>query len=559
MPWTLYRYILFDLLKLLVLSLTVLVVLTSAAVAIKPLSEGLLTVSAFLSFIFYTIPSMVTFTLPFAAAFAGCLVYLRMVNSNEVLACRASGMSYPKILGPAAILGILMAFTLLWLNHWVIPKSLALAQRQLEQDVPKMLVSKVKNGQPMEIRRGKLDAILHADSADDSQAPPIIPGAANQPNRMILLKGVALVVNNPETKRVRFYGTAEQADILTFQVDKQTWATLQLKNPSYYNAEKEEYAAVEEPLLQPFMIRQPIANRFEPLSYNDLQALRAHPESYPEINSDVKTAKTNSAKPFFPLELTRLTAQALEQSQGKGAWLVSPVDGQRYRLRGKVTSIKGNELTVVGLPGDEAYIEVWDSKQERRRYKAKTIKLQAQSDDLDLEPYFNITLIDTTLANLTTNQGSKRTEMKLPRATAVEPIAQKLLDLPGPQLAEKLKAANPKGSPLHARAGDIDFAIQRVVRKVTAEMNRRAATSVISCIIMVGACVLAIRMQRRRPLEVYFWIFLTTTLTVILVQTGTNLVGDPDSSLLFGQIILWSGTAITTLATFILYRGLAKT
>jgi lipopolysaccharide export system permease protein len=555
MPWTLYRYILFDLLKLLVLSLAVLVVLTSAAVAIKPLSEGLLTPGAFLNFIFYTIPSMVTFTLPFAAAFAGCLVYLRMVNANEVLACRASGMSYPTILGPAAILGVIMAVTLLWLNHWVIPKSLAQAQRQLEQDIPKMLVSKVKNGQPMEIRYGRLDAILHADVADDSQTPPVIPGASNQPNRMILLNGVALVVNNPMTKRVRFYGTAEQADILTFQVGRQTWATLQLRNPSYYNAEKEEFAAVEEPLLQPFVIPQTIASRIELQSISDLLALRKNPESYP----DVHTTKVNAIKPFVPLELARTTLQALEKAQGKGIWLTSPVDGQRYRLKGKVVSTKNNEINIAGFAPDEASIEVWDAKQERRRFKAKTIKLSAKSDDLDLEPYFNITLTDSTLVNSSSGPASKRPEVKLPRATAPEPIAQKLLDLPGHDLARQLMTQNPKGSYLYDRGVDIDYSIDRVLRKVTAEMNRRAATSMASLIIMVGACVLAIRMQRRRPLEVYFWVFLTTTLTVIFVQTGTNIVGDPDSSLIFGQIILWTGCAISALATFILYRGLAKT
>jgi lipopolysaccharide export system permease protein len=555
MPWTLYRYILFDLLKLLVLSLTVLVVLTSAAVAIKPLSEGLLTAGAFLNFIVYTIPSMVTFTLPFAAAFAGCLVYLRMVNSNEVLACRASGMSYPVILGPALILGLLMAGTLLWLNHWVIPQSLARAQYQLEQDVSKMLVSKVKNGQPMEIRRGKLEAILHADAADDSQIPPMIPGALNQPSRMILLKNVALVVNNPETKRVRFYGTAEQADILIFSVDKKTWATLQLKNPNYYNAEKEEYASVEEPLLQPFMIPQPTANRYELQSYGDLMALRADPESY----DDVRTTKKGAIKPFVPLVLASETAKSLRQNDSSGAWLLSPVDGQRYRLRGKVASLSGTVLTVAGSGSQDATIEVWNTKQELRRYTAKSIRLEAKADELDQEPYFSITLVDAGTVNLNNGAISKLTEMKLPRATSVEPLAQGLLDLPGAKLAAMLQADHPKGSFLYQRAVDVNYAIERVLRKVTAEMNRRAATSIISCIIMVGACVLAIRMQRRRPLEVYFWVFLTTTLTVIFVQTGSNLVGDPDSSLVFGQIILWTGCAISAVATIILFKGLAKT
>ena len=94
MPWTLYWYILRDLLKLLALATAVLVLVISAAVAIKPLSDGLLGPVALVKFILYTMPTTLQFALPFGAAFASTIVFNRMAADNEIVACSASGMSY---------------------------------------------------------------------------------------------------------------------------------------------------------------------------------------------------------------------------------------------------------------------------------------------------------------------------------------------------------------------------------------------------------------------------------------------------------------------------------
>src|SRR4051794_40448386 len=115
MPWTLYRYILRELLRVLALSGTVLVVLVGFAVAIKPLSDGMLGPWSLVKFVAFTIPTVVGFVLPFAAAFSGTMVFSRMAADNEIIACRASGMSYPTMMLPVFALGLVLTLSLFFL------------------------------------------------------------------------------------------------------------------------------------------------------------------------------------------------------------------------------------------------------------------------------------------------------------------------------------------------------------------------------------------------------------------------------------------------------------
>lgn len=66
MPWTLYRYILRELLKVLVLTTTVLVVVLSFGAAVGPMADGLLGPVTLVKFVLYTMPTVLGFALPFA-------------------------------------------------------------------------------------------------------------------------------------------------------------------------------------------------------------------------------------------------------------------------------------------------------------------------------------------------------------------------------------------------------------------------------------------------------------------------------------------------------------
>ncbi|MEM8496259.1 MAG: LptF/LptG family permease, partial [Planctomycetota bacterium] len=147
MPLTLYRYIAWELFKLLALSTTVLVLVISFAATIKPLSDGLLSPWAMVKFIGYTAPTMLTFALPFSGAFAATLLFIRLASDNEVQACAASGISYRSILFPVAAIGLALTMGLFFMANYVIPGFYRGAARTIEADVMTMLVGRLNEDQ----------------------------------------------------------------------------------------------------------------------------------------------------------------------------------------------------------------------------------------------------------------------------------------------------------------------------------------------------------------------------------------------------------------------------
>ena len=172
MPWTLYRYILFDLVKLLALTTLVLVLLIAFAAAIKPLSDGVLSPAALLKYVVYLVPTMLPFALPFAGAFAGTLVFSRMTSDNEILACSASGMSYWTILMPVMTLGLVLTLSMFYLSGFVLPRFYQGAERMLQKDLIHLLISQVERGQTAHMK----DWALYARAVETSDRPPLVRG-----------------------------------------------------------------------------------------------------------------------------------------------------------------------------------------------------------------------------------------------------------------------------------------------------------------------------------------------------------------------------------------------
>ncbi|MEX0741147.1 MAG: LptF/LptG family permease, partial [Phycisphaeraceae bacterium] len=158
---TLHRYILRELLKLLAASSAVLVVVMAFGFSIGPISEGLLGPAQMLRVIVYTIPGMLLFALPFAAAFASTLLFFRMAADNEITACAATGVSYRSLLAPVLIVGVLLTGSLFWLSNWVVPHFWRVVSQEVEQDVAEMVVRQIQRREV--VRLGRL--LLYADVA----------------------------------------------------------------------------------------------------------------------------------------------------------------------------------------------------------------------------------------------------------------------------------------------------------------------------------------------------------------------------------------------------------
>ena len=278
MPWKLYRYILKDLLKLLVISSMVLVLVISVAAAIKPLSGGLLGPGAMARYVVYLAPTMLAFILPFSGAFASTIVFSRMAHDNELLVCRAGGISYGMILLPVVFLGLMLTLSLFFLSNWVVPSFYRGAAFMLEKDIMQVVVGQVHRGRPVVLD----DRVLYADAVDDAQSPPVIPNQSVQPSQLIRLRGVA-VGQLDDRGRLRSDSTAQKADILLYHVGRQTWATLHLEDVVFYDAMRGDLFYTRQWVLPQLLLPSPLEDDLRFLTWPQIRELEDQPERYDQI------------------------------------------------------------------------------------------------------------------------------------------------------------------------------------------------------------------------------------------------------------------------------------
>lgn len=125
----LQRYILIELIRVLVLIIGVMTVLLVFVGVFREATERGLGPLQALQIIPYIVPSMLPFTIPATLLLAVCVVYGRMSADYEITAAKAAGINVLSLLFPAFFLGGSLTVCSLLLNDQVIPWSMANIER----------------------------------------------------------------------------------------------------------------------------------------------------------------------------------------------------------------------------------------------------------------------------------------------------------------------------------------------------------------------------------------------------------------------------------------------
>ena len=125
----LQRYILIELIRVLVLIIAVMTVLLVFVGVFREATERGLGPLQALQIIPYIVPSMLPFTIPATLLLAVCVVYGRMSADYEITAAKAAGINVMSLLFPAFFLGGTLTVCSLLLNDQVIPWSMQNIER----------------------------------------------------------------------------------------------------------------------------------------------------------------------------------------------------------------------------------------------------------------------------------------------------------------------------------------------------------------------------------------------------------------------------------------------
>lgn len=555
MPWTLYRYILWDLIKLLTVSTTVLVLVISFAAAIKPLSDGLLGAASLLKFVGYTAPTMLAFVLPFAGAFASTIVFLRLASDNEITAMSASGISYASILAPVFALGLVLFLSLMYLSNFVIPSFYRAAAQTLETDLLSVLVTRLNQQEPFEFEEYVLyaDQALERDLLPDEEAPLL---GGERPSDVIQLAGVAMG-RLDHAGRMRHEATATRADVLVYRGGEASSVML-LLDEALRTDPQGGIARVSRPFYGPFALPTPLRDRPEFLSWRQLRALRKEPERYAQI----REAREELADAVAAEQLRLLIAGRLGQPGGAGQVEMIGMGGDwRYTISAPVVRRRDANLVLQASGDRPVSIEARLPGQPPRLFQAERATLYIERTPGADQP--------SVMAELERAQvflGDERQPWTEQRSLRLQRMFW-----PGPVLdvniddLNALQMADFAASPAYEHSVPVRNAtralwvgVEKLAYRIKGQLHQRGASAVASLLVLLLGALLSMRHRHSMSLVVYFWSFTLAIVTVIIIHTGTNLAGSTKFPLYAGLAVLWSGNIALAVIAAVLYCQLAR-
>ncbi|MCU0688940.1 MAG: LptF/LptG family permease, partial [Phycisphaerales bacterium] len=210
---TLWRFLLAELLRTLLIATAVVVVVASFAVSVRWLANGTLGPLEALKLMALAAVPMLQYALPFAGGFAATLAYHRMSQDNELTACYAGGVSHRRVLVPAGVLGVVLGAGLFVMADQVMPRFLRQMQELITDDATRLLQAAIGRGQALE--RG--NQLLYADKLVERQPQP-----GSGAYRHFLLQGVVAVELDSQ-RNVKRELAAPLAEVWLFHDTVSAW------------------------------------------------------------------------------------------------------------------------------------------------------------------------------------------------------------------------------------------------------------------------------------------------------------------------------------------------
>jgi lipopolysaccharide export LptBFGC system permease protein LptF len=564
---TLWRAITFEFWRLLLLTVSVLVATISFAITIKPLADGKLSADQAIRFMFYAIPPMLAYALPFAAGFAATITYHRMASENEVTAVYASGVSHKKLLFPALLSGLILAGGLLVLNDQVIPRFLKQMEQMVTQDFAKIFVNELRSGQSAKIGNNE----IHADfvkRVEPETGSPVID--------QYLLGGVALVKAQPDGT-VTIDGTAKRAWILLLPV----WA---LGEEDRARIGNDDATAVlmkfidltinrdGSPItIDPFTLPAfPIPRVFKDdpkfMTSAEMRTLRDDPDQMNFVDAvRIDLAKgISSMRVFREVASNARNGGAIEFFSSQGATISV--------LAGGFKASQGQWILLPQPQTNRIEIEVTDpsGRTDRLRAAGAIVRPQHASPDDPLSPestagpILEFTLALTGVEVLGSSDDDRPTTEK--ESTdytnlrfGADPLDE-MLEMPSAELLEYAQPYINPASNLYAEflvrpAYILEYKINDLHKEILSKIHERYAMALASLVMVLAGAVIALQLKNAQPLAVYQWSFFPALATIILISGGQQSIHNIGP---VGIPVIYSGVLILLIYTWFALRRVSK-
>ena len=526
MPLRLYRYILFEMIRVILITTGVLVTVIAFGAVIKPLAgESLLTAGQAVKYVFLAMVPMLQYALPFAAGFGSTLALHRFTGDNEILAMAVVGLSYRAILTPVIAFGVLLTLLMVVLTQSIIPQFYGMMARTLAGDVTAMIAHSVEKGVPFEFEGMQILA-EHVEIYDS-------PQDTGADERLRLRKMIAAQLDSDG--RAVTDVTAADAVIDIYRRPGVILLKLAMEDAVSYDGVTGDLRGF--PRLEPtHAIPIPSPEMGEPgaMTYSELLHVSEHPDAYPQVDR----IRLSIARELGNVDVSMALNDAVNEN-GFIRFIQPGPMSRAYVVY--ADDVVNNRF----LNSDRPVVEVIEESSgvPARRFSCRVARLISSPGIGLQEKQFNLEMLNLVVEDLPDAIRSNAREQIL--VPDLEVPVPEMIDYESMSLQEVTavaEAVEPKTRYLQTRLNYLESKIGGLERQVISRLNRRYALSVTACLLLVLGAVLAMLMRHALPLSVYLWAFLPALLDLVLISSGSSMIRS--GSVGVGLVIMWSGNGL---------------
>jgi hypothetical protein len=512
----LFRHITADLIRIMLLTASVLVTVIAFGAAIRPIMQNLFGPEDLAQFVLLAAVPMLQFALPFAGAFAGTIVYARLSAENEVLAMSAAGMSYGKVLLPAAALGAALFVLMVLLVDLGVPRLWTAMDRFKTKDPTRLFLSAVERGEALSVPGTATQ--LYADEAKVLE----VPEGPSQPVTRLGLAGVAAIELGPDGRPLTEF-TAEFATVDVYRENDSAYIKLLFRNATAFRDGEDALVVVPQAEPEAIDLGRGIRLRPKHLDFSGLLALWNDVEGYHAVAG----ARDRTGRALALRDRWAYVGATLEAT---GALRLSDTGGRRTyeirnaRLDGSLLKPKsGDTLDLVELERGVA----------TRRASVSEASLLADDRVRDAPVRFELQARTDTVADLRGFGGGGRWP---PRIVGLEPVGAPATNRADVSVEALLAAvADVPKAGLIAPAAEAAAAAQsaaqslveeaRLVRaEIVARIVQRINQALAAPLMIVLGAILAVRLRGTNPLQIYLLSFIPAIIDILLISGGEQML-----------------------------------
>lgn len=548
------RHILADLLRIMLLTASILVTVIAFGAAIRPIMQNLFGPEDLLQFVLLAAVPMLQFALPFAGAFAGTIVYARLSAENEVLAMSAAGMSYRKVLLPAALLGCLLFVVMALLVDVGVPRLWTAMDRFKTKDPTRLFLSAVERGEALAVPGTNTQ--LYADEAKVLD----VPKGPGFPVTRLGLAGVAAVELGADGRPLTEF-TAEFATVDVYRENDSAYIKLLFRNATAFRDGEE--ALVYVPQAEPEAIDLGRGIRLKPkhLDLSGLLALWNDVDGYHSV-ADAR-ARTERALD------TRDRWSAIEAARSESGTLRLKDAGGRRSYEIRNARLEGTALR----PRAGDTLELVELERAVATRRASVAEATIITDDRvrDGPVRFELQARADTVADLRGFGGGGRWPARIvglepagfgARDRSEEPVEALVREAKA--LAEDTKSAPASSaSPAAAAAGEAAKAARALIEEarlvradIVARIVQRINQALAAPLMVILGAVLAVRLRGANPLQIYLLAFIPAIGDILLISGGEQML--KEATTVTGMIVASGGNLALAGMIAVAYRQVSR-